>query len=139
VLQEIVRRERASLLQYVPEAFPWAKTGEEAALAKLLGMVAKERDTVAGLVKWLQRRFIPIPPTNSFPFSYTSLNFCSVDFLVPQLVKQQRENIAALERDKQRIGDADIRAQVQAFIDLKTRHLEALEEFATPAGKPVHV
>src|SRR6185436_8141711 len=90
VIQEIVRRERASLLQYLPEAFPWAKTGEEGGLAKLLSMVEQEQGALARLVKWLQRRYIALPPTNSFPFSYTSLNFVSVDFLVPQLVKQQR-------------------------------------------------
>lgn len=139
VMQEIVRRERASLLQYMPEAFPWVGVRDESTLARLMGMVAKEQEAVAGLVKWLQRRFIPLPPTHSFPSSFTSLNFVSVEFLVPRLLEQQRENRAALERDRQHIGDADLRAQVQAFIDLKTRHLQALEELATPAGKPVHV
>jgi hypothetical protein len=139
VLQDIVRRERQSLLQYVPEAYPWAKPGDEAALAKLLKMVEAEQGAAARLAKWLERRHMPVPPTNSFPFSFTTLNFVSVDFLIPRLVEEQRQNIAALEKDKQRIGDADVRQQVQAFIDLKSRHLQTLEEFATPAGNPVHV
>jgi hypothetical protein len=79
------------------------------------------------------------PYIGSYPSSFTSYGFVSMDFLVPRLVEEQRGEIAALERDLVGITDAEARAQAQQVLDLKRRHLPELEKMAAahpvPAGR----
>jgi hypothetical protein len=138
VVREILRRERRSLLQFVGEAYPWTRPDEHKALEQLRKVIAEEEQAAVRLTGFLQRRHIPVPYPGSYPFSYTSLFFVSLDFLLPPLLEEQRKTIAELETDLAKVGDAGARQQVQQLLDVKRRHLKTLEELAS-ATKAVHV
>src|SRR5262249_17995018 len=67
LLQEIVRREKLSMLSYVGDAYPWATSREGAALAKLRKIVHSEGEAVAGLGRYLVRKKVPLGFIGSYP------------------------------------------------------------------------
>jgi hypothetical protein len=136
--QRILRREQRSLLQYVNETFPWSRPGEESAVRVLRQIIEEEQAADAGLARSLEKRYVPLPPLGTYPVSFTSLAFVSIDYLLPHLVQYQRQLISELERDARAIADAEARQQVQDLLQLKRRHLETLEELAAKANKPIH-
>jgi hypothetical protein len=135
VLQNLLRRETLSLLQYVGEAFPWAAPGEEAALDRLRKLVAEDRESTAALGRFLTRLRRMPPYLGTYPTSYTSLGFVSLDFLLPRLAEEQRGSVAELERDLAVITDPEARAELERMLAMKRRHLATLEEL-TAARRP---
>lgn len=132
VLQNIFRREGRSLLQYVSEAYPWTRAGEQKPLAELHKMIAEEGQANADLATFLRRRHVPLPYLGAYP-DFTTVNYVRFDFLLPRLVEAQRQGISALEHDLASLTDAVARQEVEKILELKRRHLQKLEELAAPA------
>jgi hypothetical protein len=129
-LLDIVARESRSLLMYVSESFPWPTPQEREVLAQLQKIIAEESETVVGLGRFLVRQRIVPPPLRTYPQAFTSVNYVSLDHLLPMLAAYQREAVARLQREQAALYDAEARAQVGRLIEVKRRHLEALEAMA---------
>jgi hypothetical protein len=134
-LEAAVRREGRSLLQYVSEAYPWTKTAGDTTPDKVRDLAREEREALAVLTKFLARRRHTVPYLGAFPMAFTTMNFVSLDYLLPRLVESARQSIAALERDRAALADADAKAELDKLIELKQQHLKALEALTTA---PVH-
>jgi hypothetical protein len=130
VLQRMLRRETLSLLQYVSEAFPWAGPEDRESVAKLRQVTDEDREGLGELRRFLARQKIMPSFIGSFPQSFTSLGFVSLQFLLPRLVEAQRRDLADLERDLEELTDAEAKALVQKILDRKRRHLTVLEAIA---------
>ena len=130
VLQDIVRREGRSLLQYISEAFPWATLAGRTALAKLDAMIAEERDAVAALSNFLRKRRVSPPYLGAYPMSFTNINYLSLQHLLPRLVVHQKQAITRLAQDLGQITDPAAREQVERMLGMKREHLQRLEELA---------
>jgi hypothetical protein len=137
LLQEIVRRQGRSLLQYVNEAYPWAGLQERDALAQVKRLVEEDSTATADFVRFLARRRITPPYLGAYPMHFTNVNFLSLDHLLPMLVAQQRHDIAILESDLASVPDPDARVQIQKLLDLKHNHLQTLEVQAAAHPEPV--
>ncbi len=133
-LQAILRRESRSLLQYVREAYPWAKSGEQKTLSELDRLIDEEANSTAALARFLLRHHVRLPYLGAYPSHFTNVNYVGLDFLLPRLVEHQRGAIAALERDLAKLSDEDSRQQVQPILEMKRRHLKRLEELAAPVA-----
>ncbi len=133
LLQEIVCRQSRSLLQYVHDAFPWASTGEEAALVGLQRVIAEDQQATRGLVRFMQRAKVDIPFLGSYPSWFTTINFISLDHLLPMLIREQREEIASLAAALPRVASPEAQDQIRRLLDLKRKHLQALE---SPVDSP---
>jgi hypothetical protein len=133
LLQEIVRRQSRSLLVYVSESFPWTTPQEQSALGTLRDLALEERKAVADLARFLQRRHVPAPFVGSYPSSFTTINYASFDYVLPLLVKSERDALMALERDASQLTDAGARALVDRLIETRRRHLKTLEGLAATA------
>src|SRR5437870_2494 len=96
LLQEIVRRESRSLLTYVGEAFPWTKSRGADALAWLKQIVASHNEAVVKLGRYLTKLRQPIGYLGSYPSNFTTLNFLSLDHILPKLIESERAGLAAL-------------------------------------------
>jgi hypothetical protein len=130
-LQELLRRESRSFLVYIGDSFPWAASEEKYALAQLQSLIEEERRATATLAKFLARHRIPLPYFGSYPVAFTTLNFVSLDHLLPMLIDCERRALADLEEDLSRLTDNDCRQEVQRFLDMKHLHLKTLEALAT--------
>jgi hypothetical protein len=137
VLQEIVRRESLSLLSYVGDAFPWTTARGVPALTCLQQLVHAHRDAVADLGRFLTRKRTPVGYIGSYPTSFTTINFVSLDYLLPRLTADERRGITQLERDLGVLTDAEAHDQVVRLLQVKRHHLQALELLATEYGKPL--
>ncbi len=139
LLQEVLRREGRSELMYVAEAYPWAAARGHAALDALQAVAREEAGALAALGRWMTRRRVALPYLGVFPTSFTTINFLALDYLLPRLRDRQREAVAQLERDAHAVTDPEARAQLDALLALKRRHLATLESLAStgaPAAEP---
>lgn len=134
LLTEIVSRESRSLLRYLSEAFPWVRTGASETLTRLHTVAREERDGMATLTRYLNRLRIVLPHPGSYPASYTSMNFVSLDYLIPRLVADQQRRIAALERDRAALSDADARVEVDRLLTLERQHTQVLQGMTPPVA-----
>ena len=137
LMQGIIRREGRSLLQYLGDAFPWIKNGEQESLRQLHVLVQEERDAVAELARFLSRKRVAPPYLGAYPMGFTTLNFVSLESLIPRLVTSQEGCIANLERDLHQIQDPDAVVAVHRLLEIKKRHLKALEALAAPAKETI--
>lgn len=138
-LQNALVRESRTLLLFMEDSFPWARSEEQPALSQLQQMLREQREAGVRLSSFMHRQRIALPWLPPYPMHYASLIFVSLDFLLPQLIADQRQGIALLETDVAAVHDRDARTLLESFLSLKRRHLKQLEELATAAAKPAHV
>lgn len=135
VLEGILRQEGRSLLQYVSEAFPWIALGTDETLTKLQQLTREERDTVTVLGRFLARQRRTVPFLGAFPMTFFSMNFVSLDYLLPRLVETERQALDLLQRDRSALADAGAVAEVDRILTQKRQHLHILEALTvTPAA-----
>jgi hypothetical protein len=137
-LQDVIRREGRSLLQYAIDSFPWAAGNSTAGIDRLKELAGAEADAVAALARLLARHHLAPPWLGAYPTPFTSFNFLSLDRLVPLLVRYQRDDIARLEGELAEFEDREVHGQVKHLLDVKRHNLKQLEELATlatPAAK----
>jgi hypothetical protein len=130
VLQDLVRRESRSLLQYVYDAFPWTSPDRQDAVAQVRRLSEEEARATEKLVRFLLKRHVAPLQSGAFPMEFTTINFVSLDHLVALLAKAERRGIAGLERDLDNLGDPEARGLAQELLALKQRDLQALEKLA---------
>src|SRR5262245_28804211 len=137
LLEEIIRRESRSLLQYVSEAFPWTTPEERETLVQVEKVIAEERQGAAALARLLQRHHLPPPFIGPYPMEFANINYVTLDHLLPLLVVQQRRAIGDLERDLTCLLDEEARTEVKKVLEMKRRHLAVLEKMAARRPAPV--
>jgi hypothetical protein len=129
-LENAFRRETRSFLQYVRDAFPWTTAGELATLAKLQGLIGEELEAAGTIAEFLARHRQGLPPVGTYPMNFTSLNFVSLDHLLPILLREERKSLADRERDFAEEQDSEAQTILRNIVNLKRRHLQTLEEMA---------
>jgi hypothetical protein len=135
LLGDIVRRASRSMLQYVGESYPWAGDGEAEVLTHVQAVIAEEEQAVEGLAAFLRKKRIGIPYLGSYPENFTSLNYVSLDYLLPRLLDWQRSWVGILERDAALIQDAEAKTQVDELVAVARRHLDELKKVAASHAK----
>jgi hypothetical protein len=126
ILQDVIRKEGRSLLQYVSESFPWTTHKNHQMLPVLVEMAREEQDGAAAVVKWLLAHRARPPYLGAYPMNFTTINYMSLDFLLPQLSDFEKRRSAELEKDLAALGDEDARRLVQSLLEMKQRHLATL-------------
>ncbi len=132
VLQNLVRRDSRSLLQYICESFPWITAAE---LACFQEMVREEVDNIAAIARFLGKQRLSSGTLGAYPMTFTNINYISLDHLLPLLIDNQRRRIAELERELPGMGDAGSRQLAEDNLTLKRRHLQAYQELLQGLAK----
>lgn len=127
----------SSLLQYVSESFPWTADPGHAALNAMLSVAQEERDEVTRFTRILQKKRLRQPPMGAYPSHFTTINFCSLDYILPKLVAEHEKEIAEIESTLHLVEDEEVGKLAAGYLDMKRRHLQTLKDLAaqnTPAG-----
>lgn len=95
-LNELLIRLNRSLLQYVGESWPWIDSESPETLAELDGMVKRQQNDVSRLVQVLMSRRWAIEFSN-YATEFTDKHFLSLDFLLPQIVADEKRNKAVCD------------------------------------------
>ena len=130
LIADIIRRESRSLLQYVGESYPTVTPDQEDTWSQIRKMIDEQLQGVADLMRLLQRRHQPPPYVGSYPASFTSLSFVTLDHLIRLLVTHEGEDLRRLEQEIGVVADPEADELVQNIIETKRRHLETLRLLA---------
>ena len=98
ILQNAMRAESKSFLQYVSDAFPWTTPDELAALAKLQSLIAEEKEGAGAIAEFLTQNKQPLPYLGSYRMSFTTMNFVSLEHLLRALRGQVTRSEARTAR-----------------------------------------
>jgi hypothetical protein len=116
-----------SLLQYTSEAWPWASTEHEQMRDAVERMAGEQREIITALAELLADRGHAID-FGTYPTEYTSLHYVAIDFLLSQLVANQRSVLAACEAVARAAAEDDqAGALLQDIVLSERRHLEELQ------------
>jgi hypothetical protein len=132
VVQGVLRRHGRSLMQYLREAFPYLPGNGDNRLARFQQLATEDLESQVSLTNFLLRKHLSPPYLGPYPDRFTTFNYVSFDFLLPQLLQAERAEIAHLVKDVHTVDDAEVRERLQKVLDMKRRHLAELEELAHP-------
>jgi hypothetical protein len=127
VLQECVRRESRSLLQYAREVPLWVGPADRVPLEKLKALALAEQRAADELGRYLLKKKAGLASLGPYPSAFTTLNDAALHYLLPRLVREQRDAVTALEADLARVADPEARAHLERLLRLKRQHLPELE------------
>lgn len=130
LLTNVVRRESRSLFQYLREVPPWSGRHEVNNVARLRELAGAELEVVEELSRYLQRRNAGAGPLGPFP-DFTPFNDQALHFLLPAVVREQRQLLAELERDRELIHEVGSALLVDRLLELKRRHVPELDDLHT--------
>src|SRR5262245_2416572 len=130
LLHALIRQESRSLLQYAREAYPWSKANEQAVCDAVQAIATAEAGAVAGLGRWLAKQHAPVSSIGAYPMHFTTMNFIAVHALLPRIVADERQRIAAVEKVFHALPAGDARQMVQSLLDLKKTHVQRLNELS---------
>jgi hypothetical protein len=133
LIERQILRDSRALLQYVCESFPYTPASAEKAHALVFELAREEQEALARLIRFMHRYHVSPPVLGAFPSHYTTINFVSLDHLLRPLLKEQRFAVAELERALAALPESDARHILWQYLDLKRRHVQALESGANPA------
>lgn len=131
-LQDLLRRESRSLLQYASESFPWSKPKARAAGDAVCAMAQAQTDVVARLARWLAKQRVTVAFPGAYPMHFTTGNFVALQYLLPRLIVDEQRLVAAAQRTRAGLEPGDAQALVGELIDLKTKHVIDLGHLIGP-------
>jgi hypothetical protein len=128
LLHRLMAMASTSLLQYVHEAVPWSTNSEQAAVDNVRHLAEEERDFIARLGRFLQKRHVGVPKLPSYPSHFTTVNYVSIEFVLPKLIAEIERELAILRGWLAAADEDEARAQLQHYADMKERQLQSLKE-----------
>jgi hypothetical protein len=133
LLQETVRREQRSLLQYLAEAFPWTTPGGEAVVAAIGRMSVESQEAVVKITRFLLRNHVELSYLGAFAMDYTNSNFIGLDYALVQLVDEEHYTAAFLEGQLPSLTEGKGKELLENLLAVKKAHLREMETLAGAA------
>jgi hypothetical protein len=137
-LQECVRRESRSLLQYVHKAPLWAGPKERPALERLRSMAQAELNATDALASWLQKQRAGIPHLGPFPSGFLNLNDSAYRHVLPTVVREQVQLLGELEADAAAIAEPGAKTLLETMLSLKRAHQAELSTVLASTNSVAH-
>jgi len=129
-LNRLFEIEHRSLSTYLADACPWTHAGDEKASAAIAHILADQQQLEARIAELIDARGGRVE-SGSFPMEFTEMNMLSFDFLLPELVRRQKRDIAAIEQVVASLtNDREARELAEEVLGAERAHLESLEELA---------
>lgn len=126
-LNRLLIIEYRSFPMYLTYASPWTHQGDQMAAETLQNIAADQQlmsQRIADLIDRLGGRI----ETGEYSMDFTDTHFLSLDFLLKELHRHQRHDVAEIERLVVRIaGDREARELAEETLGMERAHLEAVE------------
>lgn len=128
LLNRLIAMHNCSLPAYLTYAAPAWHSGEEAAKETLGTIAADQRETSERLAAMVTEQR-GVVDNGEFPIYYTGYHDLSFDFLLGEIIKEQREDIGEIENVVERLGLSPLaRALAEETLGAAKGHLDSLEE-----------
>jgi hypothetical protein len=129
-LSDLLSREQHSLATHLEEATPYLTPRTYKLWRRIRDVIHAETDHVGRLSLLLDRLELPMRPSPRDPV-VASYHFSKVDTLVPLLLDEKREHIAAYERAIEHAGhDEEIASELRTLLAENQHELAELEAVA---------
>jgi hypothetical protein len=129
-LFRILRREGRSLFQYLREVPAWVGLHDRNAFARTRELAGAELEIINGLTKLVQKHHHGMMHLGAFP-DFTSFNDTALNYSLPIIIREQKQLLAELERERSLITDGEAGAQLDQLLVLKRKHVPQLESLQT--------
>jgi 3-deoxy-D-manno-octulosonate 8-phosphate phosphatase KdsC-like HAD superfamily phosphatase len=118
ILNTVLDRLSHTLLQYIGEAWPWADPLDADCQATIMGLVRRQQFGAERVAELLTERRA-IVTLGNYRFDGSFLNYCTFDYLKPQLLADETHLIAELRDAVSSVnGDAGaVRLLEQLIVD----------------------
>lgn len=133
ILNRILATLNRSLAMYLADADPWTQAGDEQAAAALARIVEDQRRDVNRLAEAIIDSAAHVDP-GQWPMEFTDLNFLSLEYLMQELIRHQREDVARIQRCTSLLAsDRNARELAEEVLGSEQAHLESLEDLTRQA------
>jgi hypothetical protein len=130
ILNRILAVLNRSLPMYLADADPWTSAGDEQAAKVLARIVEDQRRDVNRLAERIIGKAAHVEPGH-WPMEFTDLNFLSLDFLLLELLRHQKQDVAQIERCVALLArDRQARELAEEVLGSEKAHLDALEDLS---------
>jgi ferritin len=127
LLNELLQVEYRSFPMYLTDACPWTHHGDEKASETLHNVVADQKMMVQRIGEFILDAGGRVE-TGEYPMEFTDTHFLSLDFLLKELLRYQRQDVATIERIASQLGDARAaRELAEETLGMERAHLEAID------------
>ena len=127
LLNDLFAIEYRSFPMYLTDASPWTHHGDEKATEALQNIVLDQKAMVQRIGEFILDAGGRVE-TGEYPMEFTDTHFLSLDFLLKELVRYQRADVAAIERIVSQLpDDRAARELAEETLGMERAHLEALE------------
>jgi hypothetical protein len=127
LLNRLLAIEYRSFPTYLTDASPWTQQGDEKATEALANIVADQKATAQRIGEFVLDAGGRVE-TGEYPMEFTDTHFLSLDFLLKELVRYQRGDVAAIRRIVSQLGDdRAARELAEETLGMERAHLEAME------------
>jgi hypothetical protein len=128
VLGRLFRVLYRSLPTYLAGADPWTHPGDEPAAKVLADIVADQRLYAGRIAEAILQKRGRVD-NGDFPMEFTELNMLSFDYLLTEMARRQKQDIAAIERCVADLaGDLELQVLAEEVLGNARGHLESLHE-----------
>jgi hypothetical protein len=134
LLGRLIQMGTSSLLQYTGELVPFTPPHLQSTRDKVMWMAEEEKAEVARFTRYLQKQHVRMKPPASYPSHFTTMNFCSLDYLLPKLRAEHEKEVAEIETRLPSATNEDVRRMAQGYLDMKRLHLNALRDLTVSAA-----
>lgn len=133
-LNRLIAMHNCSLPAYLTYAAPAWHRGDEAAQETLRSVAADQRDTSERLAAMVTAQHGVID-NGEFPIYYTGYHDLSFDFLLKEIIKEQKEDIVQIEAVVAQLSMVPLaKALAEETLGAAKGHLESLEELKRAAS-----
>ena len=130
LLNQLVAMHNCSLPVYLTYAAPAWKRGDEDAKETLRLLAADQRDTAERLAALVTDNR-GVVDNGKFPMYYTGFHDLSFDFLLGEIIKEQKEDIVEIEGIVAQLNSAPLaKALAEEALGAAKGNLESLEELS---------
>jgi hypothetical protein len=128
LIRNILLRDLSSRLHYLAGAWPWTNRKERDITARLEHLLAEERDEHGRLAAVLRKQRL-VPPSASYPAEFSGNHFLALDYLLPQVLEEQRQLLAHHHQARQQVvHDVEAEKVLDAFLAHKQAHVAELDK-----------
>lgn len=131
ILNRLVAIHNRSLPMYLSNTRPWTTRRDEAA-RETLSQIARDQKATVDRLGEMILDYGGVVELGAYPMRFTSTHDLSMEFLVGELIRRQRDDIEAIEQCVRQLGhDTMAKSLAEEALREAKGHLEALEELTT--------
>ncbi len=134
LLSRLLAIEYRSFPMYLTDASPWTHHGDEKATEVLSNIVADQKSMAQRIGEFILDSRGRME-TGEYPMEFTDTHFLSLDFLIKELLRYQRGDLAAIRQIVTQLADdRTARELAEETLGMERAHLESLEALVSQAA-----